>query len=321
MLNKRISIIVPAYNVGNFLRECIQSIKSQTYSNWEAIIVNDGSTDHTAQVIEEVIKNDERFRLINQQNGGVSKARNTGIEAAAGAYLAFMDGDDLWEPTFLEELLEVIQRKDVDMAYCGYTHLYTGGLRRGFSYPYASGHILYEVVNGKTQIHIGAMVVKKKLIDQLGLRFTEGCLVGQDQEFIWKLVSKTAVQAVPKELMIYRIRSGSAITATWNWKKHIHAFYGFKRATDYILQETSQNYDQQQLGQVLHKRVAYKLYKIIWRMIKNGYGNDARQLLENDEYKTCLSYLDIKQIKFIDRLKYKIVCSKQELWWKITRLL
>jgi len=316
-----ISIIVPAYNVGQFLSQCIQSIKNQTYDNWEAIIVNDGSTDNTAQVAQELIQNDERFRLIYQDNGGVSKARNAGIEAASGTYLAFMDGDDLWQPTFLCELMEAIQTKSVDMAYCGYTHLYTGGLRRGFSYPYASGNILFDVVNGKTQVHIGAIVVNKNLIDQLGLRFTEGCLVGQDQEFIWKLVSKAAVQAVPKELMIYRIRSGSAITAKWNWKKHIHGFYGFKRATEYILMETHQGYNQQQLTQVLYKRVAYKLYKIIWRMIKNGYGDDACQLLGNKEYKTYLSYLDTKQLKLVDRLKYKIVCSEKGFWWKIAKLM
>ena len=316
-MNNLISIIVPAYNVGNFLGECMESIKTQTYNNWEAIIVNDGSTDNTAQVIESVIKNDGRFHVINQQNGGVSKARNAGIEAASGAYLAFMDGDDLWRPTFLHELMEAIQTHDVDMAYCGYTHLYTGGLQRGFSYPYSSGSILLDVVNGKTQVHVGAIVVKKDLIEQLGLRFTEGCLVGQDQEFIWKLVSKATVQAVPKELMVYRIRSGSAITAKWNWKKHIHAFYGFKRAVDYILLEKELGYDQQQLHQELHKRVAYKLYKIIWRMIKNGYGDDARQLMETDDCKKYLSYLDTKKIKFIDRLKYKVVCSKQDLWWKM----
>ena len=311
-MNHIISIIVPAYNVGEFINECIQSIKNQTYDNWEAIIVNDGSTDNTLHIIQEGIKNDERFRLIDQPNGGVCKARNAGIEAAAGTHLAFMDGDDFWQPAFLYELLEAVQTADADVAYCGYTHLYTGGLQRKFSYPYVSGNILIEVVKGQTQIHIGALVVKKVLIDRLGLFFTEGCLVGEDQEFIWKLVAHGKVQAVPKELMMYRIRSGSAIKAKWNWEKHIHGFYGFKRATEYILRETHIGYDQQQLSQVLYERVAYKLYKIIWRMIKNGYGDEACQLMESDECKTYLAYMDTQRLKFIDRLKYKIVCSPQK---------
>lgn len=319
-MNHVISIIVPAYNVGEFLRECIQSIKNQTYDHWEAIIVNDGSTDDTVDIIQELIKDDKRFSLINQQNGGTSKARNSGIKAATGTHLAFMDGDDFWQPTFLDEMMEAIQIMDVEMAYCGYTHLYTGGLQRGFSYPYSSGSILIEVINGHTQIHIGALVVKKDLVDRLGLFFTEGCLVGEDQEFIWKLVSNTKVQAVPKELMMYRIRSGSVIKAKWNWKTHIHVFYACKRAMDYILMEARQEYDQQRLSQVLYRRVAYKLYKIIWRMIKNGYSDDARQLLDQDECRTYLSYLDTQRLALMDKLKYKIVCSPKEILWKMARL-
>lgn len=315
-----ISIVVPAYNVEEYLRKCIHSIKNQTYGNWEAIIVNDGSTDNTVQVIQGLINDDARFSLIDQPNGGVSKARNAGIHAAVGTHLTFMDGDDYWQPTFLEELLGAIQTKDVDMAYCGYTHLYVGGLRRGFSYPYASGRILTEVINGATQIHIGALVVKKDLIDKLKLSFTEGCLVGEDQEFIWKLVSYATVQAVPKELMVYRIRSGSVIKAKWNWKKHIHVFYACKRAMDYIMMEAHRGYNQQRLRHVLYKRVAYKLYKIIWRMIKNGYGDAASQLMENNEYKAYLSYLDTQRLGTMDKLKYKIVCSQKAYLWKIARL-
>jgi len=319
-MNHLISIIVAAYNVEEYLSECLQSIKNQTHDNWKAIIVNDGSTDNTLQVIQELIQDDARFSLLDQPNGGVSKARNAGIQAATGIYLTFMDGDDFWQPTFLAELLAAIQTRDVDMAYCGYTHLYIHGLQRSFSYPYASGNILFEVVNGQTQIHIGALLVKKALIDRLGLSFTEGCLVGEDQEFIWKLVAHATVQAVPQELMMYRIRSGSVIKAKWNWKKHIHVFYACKRATDYILQKAHLGYDQQRLSRVLYKRVAYKLYKIIWRMIKNGYVDDARRMMANDEYKTYLSYLDIQRLAFIDKLKYKIVRSSKRFLWKIARL-
>jgi glycosyltransferase involved in cell wall biosynthesis len=320
-VNNIVSIIVPAFNVEEFIAECIISIQKQTYSSWEAIIVDDGSSDKTVEVIEILIKQDKRFRLIRQPNGGVSKARNSGLLAATGKYLTFLDGDDMWEATFLSELVDTIEAKDVDMAYCGYTHLYTNGFRRKFSYPYTSGNILFDVIHGKIQVHIGAMVVKKDLIDRSGLLFTEGCLVGQDQEFIWKLVSQATVQAVAKDLMIYRIRSGSAITAKWNWKKHIHAFYGFKRATEYILVHAPQIHDKKQLSQGLHERLGYKLYKIIWRMIKNGYCEEARQLMENEEYNTYLSYLDSNQMKLVDRLKYKIVCSKEGVWWKIAKLL
>lgn len=320
-MNDLVSIVVPAYNVEQFISETLESIQRQTFTNWEAIIVDDGSSDNTVEVVQNFIQHDNRFRLICQPNGGVSKARNTGLLAALGTYLSFLDGDDMWKPTFLAELLSTFQANDINMAYCGYTHLYANGLRRKFSYPYTSGNILLSVIQGGTQLHIGAIIVKKELINQFGLLFTEGCLVGQDQEFIWKLVSIATVQAVSKELMIYRIRTGSAITAKWNWQKHIHAFYGFKRAAEYILSHSHHSCDKEDLHHVLYKRVAYKLYKIIWRMIKNGYGEEARQLMDNKEYNTYFAYLNVTHLKVIDRLKYKIVFSRNEAWWKLTKLL
>lgn len=315
-----VSIIVPIYNVGNFISECIQSIQKQTFTQWEAILIDDGSKDCSVDVVKSLLPQDDRLRLISQANGGVSKARNTGILNAQGRYLAFLDGDDMWEPTFLEDLLDAISVQDTDMSYCGYTHLYTRGLKRKFSYPYVSGLVLPDVIKGNTQIHIGAMLVKKSLVDQLGLLFTEGCLVGQDQEFIWKLVSKARVQAVPKELMLYRIRSGSAITATWNWQKHIHAYYGFKRAAEYILTQTDLAYDKPAIKQILSERIAFKLYKIIWRMIKNGYQEEARQLLDDDECKNYLAYMDNQPLKLIDKLKSKIAFSKDSFLWNLARL-
>lgn len=318
-MKKLVSIVVPAYNVGQFIREALESIQRQTITNWEALIVDDGSTDNTIEIVRNFIADDSRFRLISQANSGVSSARNTGLLAAEGTYLTFLDGDDMWKPTFLEELLEAFE-ENISVAYCGYSHLYANGLYRKFSYPYANGNILLPVVQGETQIHIGAMVVKKEFIDQLGLLFTEGCLVGQDQEFIWKLVSMATVQAVPKELLIYRIRTGSAITAKWNWQKHIHAFYGFRRAAEYILAQHLPHYKKKELTHILHMRIAYKLYKIIWRMIKNGYGTEARQLINDKAYGKYLDCLDIAHLNLVDKLKAKIVFAKSEGWWKLAKL-
>lgn len=319
-MNNLISIVIPAYNVELFISETLESIRKQTFTNWEAIIVDDGSTDNTVEVIKEYISSDNRFRLICQDNSGVSVARNTGILAASGMYLSFLDGDDMWQPTFLEELFNAFQEGNISMAYCGYTHLYANGLRRKFSYAYASGNILIPVVQGQTQVHIGAILVQKELIDHLGLLFTEGCLVGQDQEFIWKLVSYATVHAVERELLIYRIRAGSAITAKWNWQKHIHAFYGFKRAAEYILEHSLQYDDRSRIQLVLNTRVSYKLYKILWRMIKHGYGVEAKQLMNNEEYNVYLNYLDKTQLKLVDKIKAKIVFSRNDICWNVAKL-
>lgn len=321
MNKKLVSIVVPAYNVGNEIEDCIHSVQQQTYLHWELIVVNDGSKDNTRAIVEELAKNDTRIRLINQNNSGVSSARNTGIRESVGALLTFLDGDDMWEPTFLEDMLHAKETFQVEMVYCGYSHLYSGGIKRGFRYPYLNGHILHDVINKKTQIHIGAILVDKSLITKYNISFTEGCLVAQDQEFIKKVVFHAEVRAVPKELMIYRIRTGSAIRATWKWEKHIHAIYAFSRSIDFILSHENKNYNKEQLAQDLYARNAFNLYKLLWRMIKNGFHKEALTLMDDQQNAAIMQHLDLSKINLIQRAKFNAVSSRNKFLWRIARFL
>lgn len=94
--NPLVSAIIPAYNAAQFLSQTIQSVLNQSYRNWELLVVDDGSTDDTAEIVRRYHDIDERVRLISKANGGVSAARNTGVEAAQGELIAFLDADDLW---------------------------------------------------------------------------------------------------------------------------------------------------------------------------------------------------------------------------------
>ena len=117
--NRVISIIVPAYNAERYLDDCIRSVIAQTYGSWELIIVNDGSQDATVKIADKWAAADERIRAIHQENGGVSKARNTGICAAVGAFIMFLDSDDLIHPKCLEILSASIVDADVCIfPYC-----------------------------------------------------------------------------------------------------------------------------------------------------------------------------------------------------------
>lgn len=98
------SVIIPVYNVEKYLRECLDSVLNQTFSDWEAVCVNDGSTDGSAGILEEYSAKDERFRVIEQTNAGLSAARNTGMENAKGDYVLFLDSDDWLELNALEVL-------------------------------------------------------------------------------------------------------------------------------------------------------------------------------------------------------------------------
>ena len=99
-----ISVIVPVYNVEEYLEECLESIQNQTYTNFEVILVNDGSTDHSKEICERYCKKDIRFHLLNQENQGQSVARNHGVSASTGELLTFVDSDDVLSIKYLEIL-------------------------------------------------------------------------------------------------------------------------------------------------------------------------------------------------------------------------
>lgn len=111
-----ISVVIPVYNTSSFLKECLDSIINQTYDNLEIICVNDGSTDNSLEILEEYKSKDKRIKVINQQNKGLSGARNSGIKEATGEYIAFIDSDDWVDLNFFEKLYDSITKNDADIA-------------------------------------------------------------------------------------------------------------------------------------------------------------------------------------------------------------
>lgn len=120
-MNPLISIIIPVYNVEKYLKKCIDSVLKQTYENLEIILVNDGSTDSCGQICEEYQKKDKRIRLVVKTNGGLSDARNAGMDAAAGKYFYFLDSDDFIEPSLIETLYHELAKENADMVIFNFT--------------------------------------------------------------------------------------------------------------------------------------------------------------------------------------------------------
>lgn len=110
---KRFSIIIPAFNISQYIDDCLQSVMAQSFADWEAIIVDDGSTDITGSVAEEWSRKDNRIRVIHQSNQGLSVARNEGIKAATGEYVLFLDGDDWLETNALEKIASELHNEDI----------------------------------------------------------------------------------------------------------------------------------------------------------------------------------------------------------------
>lgn len=116
-----ISIVVPVYNVADYLRRCLDSILKQTHDRFEVILVNDGSTDGSAAICQEYLARDSRIRLVHQENQGPSAARNRGIQLAQGEYLTFVDADDFLEATYLEVLYQSLIEHEADISICNFT--------------------------------------------------------------------------------------------------------------------------------------------------------------------------------------------------------
>ncbi len=124
MENAKISIIIPVYNVSEYLPTCLDSVINQTYKNLEIICVNDGSPDNSAAILFEYAKKDSRIKVINQENRGLSGARNTGFEQATGEYVYFLDSDDYIHPQMLERLAKALEKENADFACCKYKKIW-----------------------------------------------------------------------------------------------------------------------------------------------------------------------------------------------------
>ena len=121
VIGKKVSIIVPVYNVEKYLDRCIESLAEQTYKNTEIILVNDGSTDGSSDILNKWRKKDSRIIVVNKENGGLSDARNAGIRIAGGDYFCFVDSDDYINRCMIEHLMNLCSAYRVPMAGCGYT--------------------------------------------------------------------------------------------------------------------------------------------------------------------------------------------------------
>ncbi len=123
---KLISVIVPVYNVKEHIEQCVNSITGQTYKNLEIILVDDGSKDSSGEICDKLAKEDARIHVIHKQNGGVSSARNAGLDYAHGEYIAFVDGDDYIDETMYEKLLSKMDA-DIDIVSCYMQSFYPDG--------------------------------------------------------------------------------------------------------------------------------------------------------------------------------------------------
>lgn len=166
-----VSVVIPVYNAGEYLRGALDSLRAQSYRNFEAILVEDGSTDGSAEVCREYVAKDARFRLVAQTNAGVSAARNAGIDASRGSWIAFSDADDLLYPDSLSLMVEVATSTDAPVVAAKYT--------KGKNQTKEAGSGKVEIVSSDSAIELG-LYQKQILNNPWGMLFSAAIFQGED---------------------------------------------------------------------------------------------------------------------------------------------
>jgi glycosyltransferase involved in cell wall biosynthesis len=224
-----VSVVVPAFNVADYMPQLLRSLSAQTLTQFEAVVVDDGSTDRTREVVESFA--DDRIGLIMQPNQGVSVARNTGLAAARGAFVLFLDGDDLLHPGALERLADALQR---DARAVGAYGTFIKIRERGDPQPgqkplkrqrYPSGDILAPVIEHGIFANGGHVLLRREVAMTIG-GFNPKLTLSEDWEFFCRAAAQGDFVFIGQapEVLYLRLRSGSlSRNAARDWEKSLPA--------------------------------------------------------------------------------------------------
>lgn len=208
---KQISVIVPIYNVCAYLEPCVSSILGQSYGDLEVLLVDDGSTDGSSELCDRITEGDSRVRVIHKKNGGLSDARNAGIEQATGAYLAFVDGDDRIAPTMLATLYEAAETEHCEIAVCNMVRLGEDGTQELFYAPVRSQSVWRGEKRFRTldQPSVCNKLFRRELFDQV--RFPVGKYYEDTYVYHVLLLQASAVCLTGQDGYYYLDRAGSIL--------------------------------------------------------------------------------------------------------------
>lgn len=321
MNQDKISVIMPAYNVESYIAESIESVLKQTYSNFELIIVNDGSVDKTREIVLSYVSRDARVILCDEENGGVAVARNTGLEKAVGAYISFLDADDLWEPEFLSKVYQkmIAGSKDQGFVYARTKEVFLDGKEAVVGPADCVSGKLEKFIHYTNELrlrfHISAVLVQRSLIEQYGLRFESGIKISEDTGFFIELLSITEAAYVDEVLSIYRRRESSATTVQWVPTDWVDAVIVYEKITAFV-----EKYYPEVMSAFKRMR-NYQTYRFVLKCLRHGFINDAAMYIER--WRAWLRDFSVGDGKINDRFKCRLLLSSDSTrlkWIAILRL-
>lgn len=284
-----ISVIVPVYNVEQYLPQCLDSIINQTFKDIEIICINDGSTDNSGKILEQYAQKDDRIKIIHQENQGLSVARNNGMAQAIGEYVSFIDSDDFIHPKFIETLYQAIIQNDCDIAGCDFQKVYNNEIpvsRSKQSKKYVPA--LEVLLDKRNFIHFNVWnkLYKKEAIKNI--KFVENlyfedwvfnlCVFAQNTSFAW----------VNEKLYGYRISKNSIMRSQFNEKKLYSYVRGIEIVAEYF--QTKHPHEWNKVKKLRISRTVKMMMNSALRSQNSQIINETKQALRNLYEKQTIAY-------------------------------
>lgn len=296
----KVSVILPVYNVGKYLKQSLDSLINQTLEDIEIICINDGSTDNSERILNEYAKNDPRIKVIHKENAGTGAARNDGLKIAKGECIGFVDPDDWVKDTMFERLYGIIKDRSVDIAMCmpdGYNegkHIFqTFGYFVDDNFAKLKEKVVFnwkEISPFSYPMCIWNKLYKKELIDKYNIEFAEG-LDFEDHKLIFKsLLTANKVYFIPEKLYVYRHNRPGSILSD-NDKRLLDHMKIFD-IVENILQETN-TYET-----LRNDFITYKIHNLLYyySMINEEHKADYYQSMLQSVRETNLSETELETL-------------------------
>ena len=280
-MGEKISVIVPVYNVEQYLERCVDSIINQTYTNLEIILVNDGSTDNSGKLCDELAKKDERIRVIHKENGGLSDARNRGIEEAESDLVGFIDSDDYIDNDMYEILLKNLNNTDADLSMCALYDVYNNTpeaqVTNKETWKLSSEQAIKMVMEAKI-LSVTAVnkLYRKSLFTDL--KFEVG-KIAEDAFIMIKLLDKCEKIVATNEKKYYYVHRENSITTQKFSTKFLNVIEAYEQNSNIILEKYPK------LKDVAQTRMNWAYFYVLDRLLLDDNYNDKE--LENK----LISYL------------------------------
>ena len=283
-----ISVIVPVYNSEKYLSLCLDSIVGQSYGDFEAICINDGSTDGSTKILQEYAEKDQRIRIINQENKGQSAARNAGLDVAKGEYIAFVDSDDVVNPRFLEILYTAAENTGSEVVCCGFGKIYDGQesfIKKGIVHPVVYKKALKALLDVRNfiQFSVWNKLYKSELLKNF--RFMENnsfedwvfnsCVFANVKSLLW----------IKNKLYGYRISENSIMRRPFTAKKISDYAAGIRCVYEYYQHHFPQFWEEVKTNRV-SRSLKMMMSKTVKSHDKKLYSKTAEEI--KDLYKNGL---------------------------------